>query len=100
MIDSQKRNWENMKIAILGASKTGLAASKLAKHIGAKVFVSDLNSNINLNQFKGVEIELGEHSNKVLESDLIIKSPGIPNEISILKKALSKNINIVSEILL
>ena len=68
---------KGMKISILGAAKSGIHAAKLSKTIDAKVLISDINikkSDIKLNN---VIIETGRHTNKVLESDLIIKSPGI-----------------------
>ena len=47
---------------------------------------------------EGIDFEVGGHSDKILDSDLIIKSPGIPNDISIIKKAIKKNIPIISEV--
>ena len=46
----------------------------------------------------GVNIELGNHSNKILDSELIIKSPGVPNNIKIIQDALDKDIEVIGEI--
>lgn len=47
----------------------------------------------------GVEFEQEQHTEKiVLSSDLIIKSPGIPETAPIVAKALSKGIKVISEI--
>ena len=46
----------------------------------------------------GVNIELGNHSSKILDSDLIVKSPGVPNNIKIIEDALEKDIKVIGEI--
>jgi|TARA_X000000368_G_scaffold221558_1_gene174883 UDP-N-acetylmuramoylalanine--D-glutamate ligase len=95
--------FEGKNIGIVGLGKSGYWASKLAKNLHYNVFVSDTNSNIDVSiiddlENLGVEIELGEHTNKILDSDIIIKSPGIPNDIKILKKIEELDIPIISEI--
>jgi len=88
---------KDKKIGILGAAKSGIAAANLAKQLKAKIFISDINdiSENNLDKFPH---ELGDHSDKILECDIIIKSPGIPNDTNILKKIIKSNIPIISEI--
>ena len=46
----------------------------------------------------GVELEIGVHSNQILKSDIIIKSPGIPNNSNILRKINAERIPVISEI--
>ena len=88
----------NKKISILGAGKSGIAAAKLAHYLGANVLLSDFSANsIDLN-LENLKIEIGEHSDEILKSDFIIKSPGIPNNIDIIGRAKAKNIEIISEI--
>ena len=92
-------NWENTNIAILGSGASGISAAKLAMHLKAKVLLSDVKkSNLDIDESSRFIYEYSGHSNKVLKSDLIIKSPGIPNQIDIIKKSKQKNIPIVSEI--
>lgn len=96
-------NIENRDIGILGLGVSGYWAAKLASSIGANVFVSDSKSDINEIYAKeltdmGVDIELGFHSDRILNSDLIIKSPGIPNDIKIIQDILESNIEMISEI--
>ena len=88
---------KNKKIGILGAAKSGIAAANLAKQLKAKIFISDIN-NICENNLDKFPHELGNHSDKILECDIIIKSPGIPNDANILKKILKSNIPIISEV--
>ncbi len=91
------------KIVILGAGESGTGAAVLAQKMGYDVFVSD-NSAIKqdyktvLNEHK-IDWEEKKHSfEKILSADEIIKSPGIPDKVEIIKKIKEKGINIISEI--
>ena len=95
--------FEGKNVGIVGLGKSGYWASKLAKNLHYNVFVSDTNSNIDKSMIDdlenlGVETELGKHTNKILNSDIIIKSPGISNDIEILKKIKESDIPVISEI--
>ncbi|HEY9551935.1 MAG TPA: UDP-N-acetylmuramoyl-L-alanine--D-glutamate ligase, partial [Prevotella sp.] len=91
------------RIVILGAGESGAGAAVLAKKEGFEVFVSDM-STIH-DKYKKVldehdiEWEETQHTEeKILNADEIIKSPGIPKEAPMVKKALDKGIHIISEI--
>ncbi|MEQ9063897.1 MAG: UDP-N-acetylmuramoyl-L-alanine--D-glutamate ligase [Vicingaceae bacterium] len=90
-------------IAVLGAGESGVGAALLALKVGDSVFVSDAGQvkakySSRLDQ-AGIEWESGVHSEeRILQVDLIVKSPGIPSGAEIVKKALDKNIEIISEI--
>ena len=88
---------QNKKIGILGAGLSGLAAAELAYKLGANVFISDFNKG-NKIKINGIESEFGKHSDKILDSDLIIKSPGIPRKSKIMKSICNSSIPIVSEL--
>ena len=95
--------FEEKNIGILGLGKSGYWSAKLAKSLKNNVFVSDSNTNVNqmfVDDLKmlGIDVEIGIHSNQILESDLIIKSPGIPNDLEIMNKINSKKIPVISEI--
>jgi len=90
-------------ISILGAGESGVGAALLAKKQGFTVFVSD-NNKIK-NTYKKIliqhqiDFEEQKHSiDKILKAELIIKSPGIPDNISIIQTILQNEITIVSEI--
>ncbi len=91
------------RIVILGAGESGAGAAVLAKKEGFEVFVSDASAIHDkykkmLNDH-GVEWEEGHHTEeKVLNADEIIKSPGIPFEAPMVRKATEKGIHIISEI--
>jgi UDP-N-acetylmuramoylalanine--D-glutamate ligase len=103
-------------ILILGAGKSGLAAGKLLTSPQGKnssflpsekkkIIISDshpakeFNSLFSQLKRKGVELKLGPQEVSLLKNcDLIIKSPGVPGEISLLKAARKRKIKIISEL--
>lgn len=90
-----------IKIAVLGLGKSGIACANLAISKGYSVFASDsgkVRTHKQMNLDKKVQVEFGKHSSKVLESDIIIKSPGLPNELEILKQARKQEIPVLSEL--
>jgi len=93
----------NKKIAILGAGESGTGAAILANKNGFEVFVSD--SGVIKEKYKnvlsnaGVNWEEKKHTQaKIINADLVIKSPGISDDTEIIKLIKSKNISIISEI--
>lgn len=98
------KDFKNIRIAILGAKRSGIIASILFAQKGAKVLLSDTENvtiagdlQKDLDQW-GVEVELGGHTSKVTDSDLTVLSPGIPNSAPIIEKINAAGIPIVSEI--
>lgn len=90
-------------ISILGAGESGVGTALLAKAKGIGVFVSDF-GHIK-NSFKQelidyqIEFEEEKHTeNRILNVDLIIKSPGIPDKAPIVQKAIDNGIKVISEI--
>ena len=91
------------RIVVLGAAESGAGAAVLAKKEGFDVFVSDMSAIKDkykqLLDSHGIEWEEGHHSEEsILNADEIIKSPGIPNDAPIVRKAIDKGIHIISEI--
>lgn len=90
-----------MKISVVGLGKSGIACANLAIKKGYEVFASDSGKNRTHSQMKlnkKVNVEFGQHSDKILDSDFIIKSPGLPSDLPIFKAAKKKNIKIMSEL--
>lgn len=89
-----------INVAVVGLGKSGVAAANLACDKGYNVFASDsgkakTHSEIKLN--KKVSVEFGSNSEKILERDIIIKSPGISSDLPVFKEAIKRNIPIISE---
>lgn len=94
---------ENLKVVILGGGESGVGAAILAKTKGLEVFLSD-KGEIKENYKKILEenkIEFEEKNHdeeRILSSDWIIKSPGIPKKAEIIQKIKTKGIRLSSEI--
>lgn len=91
------------RIVILGAGESGTGAAVLAKAKGFDVFVSDCGAILPvyrtlLEQYNICWEEKQHTESSILNANEIIKSPGIPDKASIIQKAISKNIPIISEI--
>ena len=91
------------KIVILGSGESGMGAAQLAASKGDTVFLSDYgkisaeNKQL-LDQWKVAYEEEQHTSEKILEADYIVKSPGIPDNVSIVNQAKEHGISVISEI--
>lgn len=110
-MDEEKKKETNEKLSfvgfgrlvILGGGESGIGTALLGKAKGYEVFVSD-NGTIK-QKYKDVlihhEIEWEEekHSeSKILNADLVMKSPGIPDKVPLVKQIREQGIQVVSEI--
>lgn len=91
------------RVVILGSGESGTGAAMLAKAQGYDVFVSDRGEIKQKYRSEleagGVMFEEGTHSEaKIIEAELVIKSPGIPEKAEIVSKVKAANIPIVDEI--
>ncbi len=95
---------KDKNISIIGAVRSGIGAAKLIKSLGGKPFVSDFRSedklvdSITKLKENNIEFETGSHSEKVFNCDLMVISPGVPSDAPVIKKALNKEIQIISEV--
>lgn len=92
-----------MKIVILGGGESGVGAALLAKSKGYDVFLSDKSSLSEkykeILEKNGIPYEEGQHNEEfILDADEIIKSPGIPDKVELIKKLKSLRKPIISEI--
>jgi len=90
-------------IVILGAGESGVGTAILAKKVGYTVFVSDkgkikhkykqvlLNNEINFEEAKHSE-------EQIFKANLVMKSPGIPDNVKLVQQLVKKGIPIISEI--
>lgn len=91
------------RVVILGGGESGTGAAVLAKVKGFDTFLSDINplkddARELLSKYD-ISYEEGKHSRElILNADLVIKSPGIPDNIPIVEEIVEKNIPVISEI--
>lgn len=93
----------NKRIVILGGGESGVGAALLAKKENYDVFVTDANkiSDVYKEQLEvnNILFEEGGHTKDIiLNADIIVKSPGIPEKSVIVQGIRQKGITILSEI--
>ena len=92
-----------MRLVILGGGESGVGTAILGKKKGYEVFVSDFGK-IKGNYkevliINGIAWEEEKHTEDlILNADVVMKSPGIPEKSPIVKKLLEKRIPVISEI--
>ena len=92
-----------MKIVVLGAGESGVGAALLAQKKGFEVFVSDRGKiktefKLELEKSKIPYEELQHTESKIFEASEIIKSPGIPDKVSLIKELKKQGIPVICEI--
>ncbi|PVX45225.1 UDP-N-acetylmuramoylalanine--D-glutamate ligase [Flavobacterium sp. 103] len=92
-----------MRLVILGGGESGVGTAILGKKKGYDVFVSDFgkikDSYKEVLIINGIAWEEEKHTEGlVLNADLVMKSPGIPDKSPIVKQLKSKGIAVISEI--
>ena len=91
------------RIVVLGGGESGVGAAVLAKVKGFDVFLSD-NGKIKESYAEelrkwDIPFEEGGHTEeKVLSADEVVKSPGIPSTVKMVRELEDKGIHIISEI--
>ncbi|SFI81759.1 UDP-N-acetylmuramoyl-L-alanine--D-glutamate ligase [Olleya namhaensis] len=91
------------RLVILGAGESGVGTALLGQAKGFQVFVSDKGKI--KDKYKEVlihnkvEWEEEQHTEaKILNADVVMKSPGIPDKVAIVKALLDKGVAVISEI--
>jgi len=91
------------RLAILGGGESGVGTAILAKQKNYEVFVSDKGTIAEKYKkvllHNDIEFEENQHTEaKILNADLVMKSPGIPEKVKLVQKLIQKQIPIISEI--
>ena len=92
-----------MRLVILGGGESGVGTAILGKKKGYEVFVSDFGK-IKENYtavlaLNGIDWEDEKHTEAlILNADVVMKSPGIPDKAPIVQKLLQNGISVISEI--
>ena len=91
------------RLVVLGGGESGVGTALLGKEKGFDVFVSDFGTlkKVYKDVLKHNEIEWeeGKHTaSKILNADVVMKSPGISEQVPIVKALLETGIPVISEI--
>ncbi len=92
-----------MRLVVLGGGESGVGTAILGKKKGYDVFVSDFgkikDNYREVLSINGIKWEDEKHTEElILNADVVMKSPGIPDKAPIVKKLLEKGIAVISEI--
>lgn len=97
--------FENKKVLVLGLARSGEAAARLLAKLGAIVTVNDgkpfdENPTAQYLLEEGIKVVCGSHPLELLDEDFcyMIKNPGIPYNNPMVKKALEKQIPVLTEV--
>ncbi|WP_282089881.1 UDP-N-acetylmuramoyl-L-alanine--D-glutamate ligase [Aquimarina algiphila] len=91
------------RLVVLGAGESGVGTAILGKKKGFDVFVSDKGTITDhykevLRNFE-IEWEEQQHTvSRIINADVVMKSPGIPDKVALVQQLLEKGIHVVSEI--
>ncbi|MCX6140412.1 MAG: UDP-N-acetylmuramoyl-L-alanine--D-glutamate ligase [Candidatus Kapabacteria bacterium] len=93
-----------MRVTILGAAKSGLAAAELARRNGETVFVSDAKpldkaaDAVAFLEARDIPAEFGAHTDLATKADLIVVSPGVPPTNPVRLEAARLGIEVIGEL--
>ena len=90
-------------LVILGAGESGMGAAILGAKHGYEIFISDNGSVKSKYKEELLERdftweEKGHTEKRILDADLVVKSPGIPEEATLIVKLVEAGIPVISEI--
>lgn len=90
-------------IVVLGAAESGIGSAILAKVKGFSVFVSDSgkisqSAKQELEKYSIPYEECGHSNGNVTKATLVVKSPGIPENVDVVQQFVQKGVPVISEI--
>jgi len=90
------------RVTVLGLARSGLASALALKKCGAVVFGSDSGAPagevLAALSAGGIAFETGGHTEKMLDADLFVISPGVPLSSPAVKSAQKKGVPLIGEI--
>jgi UDP-N-acetylmuramoylalanine--D-glutamate ligase len=97
--------WRSGEIAVIGLGKSGVAASRLLRSAGMRVYASDSASSDGVREgaktvrAAGADADIGSHDlERIARASLVVASPGVPPEAPPLQRAHQARVPVVSEI--
>jgi UDP-N-acetylmuramoylalanine--D-glutamate ligase len=93
-----------LRFSIMGAARSGLAVAGLLVAKGGRVFLSERASRERFQEAAatleriGVQYEFGGNTKRVLDTDILVLSPGVPSDAPLVNEALAAGIDVLSEL--
>jgi UDP-N-acetylmuramoylalanine--D-glutamate ligase len=98
-------NLVDKKVLVVGIGRSGVAAARLLRAQGARVYATDAQNNDTTQTYAhqlheiGVPYEIGDHTEELFDThDYIVVSPGVPLTIKPLQRARKYGIPIMGEL--
>ena len=94
--------YKNKKVLVIGLARSGMAAIKVLKKLGADIYLSERKelSKQDREYLESINVTIYDQDMSVFEKDydLVIKNPGVPPVSPIVKRLNERNIPIITEI--
>ncbi|MBX3168398.1 MAG: UDP-N-acetylmuramoyl-L-alanine--D-glutamate ligase [Candidatus Eremiobacteraeota bacterium] len=103
-MNSIPQSWEGQRVSILGLARSGLALARVLTAKGARVLLSDQRAPEQLGDMPeqaralGAEVEMGGHSDRLLEGDVLLISPGVSIYAPVVQQALERGVAVAGEV--
>ena len=101
----ERQSLQGHRVLIVGAARSGLAAARLARELGAEVWVSDSGaSEVIAGQITELQelttlLEFGGHQPDTFrQCDPIVVSPGVPLAMPLLQEAVARGTEVIGEV--
>lgn len=98
------QSWNGQRVSILGLARSGLALARVLTAKGAQVLLSDQRGPEQLGdlaaqaQALGAEVEMGGHSDRLLDCDVLLISPGVSIYAPVVQQALQRGVAVAGEV--
>jgi UDP-N-acetylmuramoylalanine--D-glutamate ligase len=92
----------DQRVTVIGAARSGLAAARLLAAHGAAVFLTEHgeiapDTRAALDD-AGIAYEAGGHTDRALDADFVVVSPGVPDQTDIVQSVMERGMGLYSEI--
>ncbi|MCQ2484957.1 MAG: UDP-N-acetylmuramoyl-L-alanine--D-glutamate ligase [Clostridia bacterium] len=96
-------NLKDKKVLVIGLARSGMAAIKVLKKLGAQITLSESKKKEDIKEIEFLNengVEIVDQSMEVFERDfdLVIKNPGVPFRTPMIERLNERNIPVITEI--
>ena len=94
-----RQSVEGARVTVVGGARSGVAVAQLLSRRGAEVFLTEYGEGAGLaDELDGIEFETGGHTDRAMQADLVVLSPGVPSKSPLVVRAMEAGIPVVGEI--
>ena len=100
------REWaRGLRVTVVGLARSGVAACRLLREIGASVIATDMKPKGELSpeardlERSGVDLRVGDHPAIAFhDRDLIVLSPGVASDLPVLQRARERGVPVIGTV--